>query len=219
MIHLLLYFYSPGIPRKIPVWHKGVRYPTIHINCNHHEKHNIDLSHGCVVFSCKETKYDKDPLTLYSEIDRTSDPNTLTENEKDNGWKLLFDGVSGNGWHGYNMKVFPDCWTIEDGSLTMTTTGSAESLDITYSKKYRNFALSLEYKLTKAANSGIIYQIAEDPKYKFPYETGPEFQVIDHENWPDKLEEWQINGANYAMYPPMVKPYKPLGEWNQLCLL
>ena len=67
--------------------------------------------------------------------------------------------------------------------------------------------------------SGVLYQVAEDKKYQFPYETGPEFQVIDHENWPDSLEDWQINGANYAMYPPLVKPYKPLGEWNQLFLV
>jgi hypothetical protein len=101
----------------------------------------------------------------------------------------------------------------------MNTKGSAESLDIITDKSYKRFAFSLEYKLTKAANSGVIFQIAEDAKYKFPYETGPEFQVIDHQNWPDKLEDWQLNGANYAMYPPMAKPYKALGEWNQLCLI
>jgi len=161
----------------------------------------------------------KDAMGLYSEIDKQAAPNTLSPGEKKDGWKLLFDGKTTNGWHGFNMKIFPDCWIIEDGALTMTTTGSAESLDILTDKKYRNFALCLEYKLTKAANSGIIYQIAEDPKYKFPYETGPEFQVIDHENWADKLEDWQINGANYAMYPPLVKPYKPLGEWNKLFLV
>jgi hypothetical protein len=164
-------------------------------------------------------KQSKDPLALYAEIDKKDAPNTLVPAEKKNGWQLLFDGKTTDGWHGYNMKVFPDCWTIEDGALTMTTTGSAESLDILTQKMYRNFALSLEYKLTKAANSGIIYQIVEDPKYKFPYETGPEFQVIDHENWADKLEDWQINGANYAMYPPLAKPYKALGEWNQLFLV
>ena len=158
-------------------------------------------------------------MGLYSEIDKKDAPNSLSPAEKKNGWQLLFDGKTTDGWHGYNLKIFPDCWAIEDGSLTMNTTGSAESLDILTNKKYRNFALSVEYKLTKAANSGIIYQIAEDPKYKFPYETGPEFQVIDHENWTDKLEDWQINGANYAMYPPLVKPYKPLGEWNQLFLV
>ena len=58
----------------------------------------------------------------------------------------------------------------------MTTQGSAESQDIVTNKKYRDFALSLEYKLTKAANSGIIFQVAEDTIYKFPYETGPEFR-------------------------------------------
>jgi hypothetical protein len=117
------------------------------------------------------------------------------------------------------MNSFPDCWSIEDDALTMNTTGSGESLDILTNETYKSFAFSVEYKLTKAANSGIIYQIKEDTLYKFPYETGPEFQVIDHENWADPLEEWQINGANYAMYPPAVKPYKPLGEWNRLLLV
>ena len=73
--------------------------------------------------------------------------------------------------------------------------------------------------MDKAANSGIIFQVAEDPKYTYAYETGPEFQVIDHENWPDTLEDLQICGANYAMYPPKVKPFKPAGEWNQLFLM
>jgi hypothetical protein len=171
-----------------------------------------------VIFSCG-TKQPKDATGLLAEIDKNDAPNTLSRGEKKNGWQLLFDGKTTDGWHGYNLKVFPDCWSIEDGSFTMNTTGSAESLDIITNKIYRDFALSLEYKLTKAANSGIIYQIAEDPRYKFPYETGPEFQVIDHQNWPDTLESWQINGANYAMYPPLVQPYKPLGEWNQLFLV
>jgi Domain of Unknown Function (DUF1080) len=159
-----------------------------------------------------------DPLSLYSEIDTKAPVNTLTKKEKKAGWQLLFDGKKTDGWHGYNMKVFPDCWKIEDGTLTMNSVGSKEDQDIITNKKYRDFALSLEYKMTKAANSGVIFQVAEDHKYKFPYETGPEFQIIDHENWPDKLEDWQINGANYAMYPPMAKPYKQIGDWNQLFL-
>ncbi len=159
------------------------------------------------------------PEALCGEIDKNAAPNTLTPAEKKNGWILLFDGKTTAGWHGYNLKVFPDCWAIEDGALTMNSKGSGESLDIITDKTYRKFALFLEYKLTKAANSGIIFQVTEDPKYKYPYETGPEFQVIDHQNWPDKLESWQENGANYAMYPPSAKPYKTLGEWNKLCLI
>jgi hypothetical protein len=159
------------------------------------------------------------PMSLYRQLDNNSGVNTLSGKEKRNGWKLLFDGKTTDGWHGYNLKAFPDCWIIEDGAFTMTTKGSGEDQDIITNRKYRNFAFSLEYKLTKAANSGIIFQVAEDPKYKFPYETGPEFQVIDHENWPDPLENWQINGANYAMYPPLARPYKPVGEWNRLLLV
>jgi hypothetical protein len=171
-----------------------------------------------IIISCGKSKT-KEPLILYAELDQKSAPNTISEKEKKNGWQLLFDGKTSEGWHGYNMKVFPDCWAIEDGTLTMNSKGSAEDQDIITNKKYRSFAFSVEYKLTIAANSGIIFQVAENTKYKFPYETGPEMQVIDNEGWPGKLEDWQMNGANYAMYPPLVKPYKPVGEWNHILLV
>ncbi len=171
-----------------------------------------------IIFS-SGTVQDKNPLSLYSELDKNAPVNTLTLNEKINGWQLLFDGQHTTGWHGYNMTVFPDCWTIEDGAFTMTTKGGGESQDIITDKVYKSFAFSVEFKLTKGANSGIIFQVAEDPKYKFPYETGPEFQIIDHENWPEHLEDWQICGANYAMYPPKTKHFKPVGEWNRLLLV
>lgn len=170
-----------------------------------------------VIISCGKTN-NNDPKALFDEITKNQTPNTLNSKEKKNGWQLLFDGTTTTGWRGYNMKVFPDSWKIEDASLTMNSVGGQEDQDIITNDKYRDFALSLEYKLTKGANSGVIFQIAEDTIYKFPYETGPEFQVMDQDNWPDPLEDWQINGANYAMYPPMAKPYKPIGEWNQLFL-
>lgn len=170
-----------------------------------------------VIISCGKSN-SNDPLSLNDELAKNSVPNTLSKKEAKKGWQLLFDGKTTNGWHGYNMNMFPDCWEIEDGSLTMTTVGGAESQDIITDEIYKDFAFSLEYKLTPAANSGIIFQVAEDTIYKFPYETGPEFQVIDHDGWNGPLEEWQINGANYAMYTPMTKPYKPVGEWNHLLL-
>lgn len=178
-------------------------------------------------FACSNKKSEQsnentsatDPMTLYSEIDRTSAPNTISEKEKSKGWQLLFDGATGKGWHGYNQNGVPECWAVEDGTLTMKSTGGQEEQDLVTDKEYKRFALSLEYKLTKGANSGVLFQIKEDPKYRYAYETGPEFQVIDHENWPDRLEGWQINGCNYAMYAPMETPYKTLGEWNQLMLV
>ena len=159
------------------------------------------------------------PKSLYGEIDPKSASNTLSQSEQEKGWELLFDGKTLNGWHGFNMKGLPDCWLVEDGTMKMTTVGAQESLDVVTDKTYKSFALSLEFKLTKGANSGVIYQIAEDTKYKYPYETGPEYQIIDHKNWKDPLEDWQICGANYAMYPPMAKPFKQLGEWNQVFLV
>ncbi|MCF8225668.1 MAG: DUF1080 domain-containing protein [Bacteroidales bacterium] len=168
--------------------------------------------------SC-DTQPKNEALALLDEIDMGAAPNVLTASEQENGWKLLFDGKTPNGWHGYNLDSFPDCWTIEDGTFTMNTTGGGEDQDIITNKEYRNFALYLEYKLTPGANSGIIFQVKEDPKYKYPYETGPEFQVIDHEGWPDPLENWQINGSNYAMYPPVTEPFRQVGEWNDLFLV
>ncbi len=171
-----------------------------------------------VMISCSSPAK-KDAQSLNAELEKNSPPNTLSNAEKKAGWQLLFDGKTTSGWHGYNLSGFPDCWIIEEGAFTMTTQGSAESQDIITDKKYRSFAFSIDFMLSPAANSGIIFQVEENPKYKFPYETGPEFQVIDHLGWEVKLEDWQKCGANYAMYPPLVDHPKPVGEWNQLLLV
>lgn len=172
-----------------------------------------------VISSCK-TQEKTDALTLYQELDKDLEINTLSKNEKQQGWILLFDGVTFNGWRGYNMDKFPESWEIVDGTFSMTSRGGGEnSQSIITEKKYESFAFSVEFKLTKGANSGIIFQVEEDTKYKYAYETGPEYQVIDHENWPTELEDWQICGANYAMYPPKTRPYKPVGEWNRALLV
>jgi len=172
-----------------------------------------------VVFFPSNLAPHKDAFSFYAELEKDSKPNSLTQKEERNGWILLFDGKASQGWRGYNLGKFAPSWKTEDGCLTMTSTGGQEDQDIITEKAYHNFALSLEFKLNRGANSGIIYQIKEDPKYKFPFETGPEFQIIDHENWPDPLEDWQILGANYAMYPPLARPYKAVGEWNHALLV
>jgi hypothetical protein len=185
------------------------------------KKLNLLLLAGLFAFSllsCKKSPKGS-PMDLYAELDKSAPVNSLTAKEKDAGWQLLFDGKDTVGWHGYNLKYFPDCWLIEDGTFTMTTEGRGESQDIITDKVYKDFAFSIDFKLDTGANSGIIFQVAEDTMYKFPYETGPEFQVIDHENWPDSLADWQICGANYAMYPPIARPFKPVGEWNNIFLV
>ncbi len=170
------------------------------------------------IFSCNNNK-NFDPQALYNELSMDATANTLTDEEEKNGWQLLFNGQDFSGWHGYNLEDVPDFWIIEDNAMTMTTKGGGESQDIITDEVYDDFALSVEYKLTEAANSGIIFQVKEDAKYKFPYETGPEFQIIDDEGYNGKLENWQVSGANYAMYSPLVKAYKPVGEWNHILLV
>jgi len=178
---------------------------------------------GLMYTSCKskDKEDSRDPLVLYNQVANPTSLNTLTDEQRRQGWQLLFDGKTGNGWHGYNQKGIPDFWAVEDGCLTMNSTGGGEEQDIITDKIYKNFAFSVEYKLTRGANSGIIYQVKEDPKYTFPYETGPEFQIADYNPQPGgrPINELQIHGANYGMYAPMEKPYKPIDEWNRMLLL
>jgi hypothetical protein len=174
-----------------------------------------------IIISACGTKNDAvTPLKLWAEIDLSAAPNSLTAKERKNGWQLLFDGETFGGWHGYNMTAIPDVWSIYGDCIVVDGAGGGEEeQDIVSDKLYGRFAFTLEYKLSKGSNSGVVFQVKEDPKYKFSYETGPEFQLIDHDNWYDPLEDWQIHGANYAMYPPETKPYRPVGEWNRLLLV
>jgi hypothetical protein len=168
-----------------------------------------------------KTGQNTDPLSLLAELDKNTPVNQLAPKEKKLGWKLMSDGKSFINWHGFNMDGVPDCWIIEEGAFKVLTQGGEESdKGLVTDKVYKSFALSLEFKVDKGANSGILFQVAEDPKYTYAYETGPEYQVIDHEGWPGSgLTKYQICGANYAMYAPKAEPFKPAGEWNQVLLV
>ncbi|MFN7116305.1 MAG: DUF1080 domain-containing protein [Saprospiraceae bacterium] len=128
----------------------------------------------------------------------------------------LFDGQSFKGWHGFNKTGEIKNWAIEDGALVcLGAAADAHGGDIVTDAEYENFELNWEWKVTPGANSGVMYHVIEDPKYQAPYETGPEYQVIDDVGFPEKLEDWQKAAADYAMYTPNEKKQlKPVGEWN-----
>lgn len=181
---------------------------------------SVLLSVGVGLFFNCGSSQKQGPNAYISELDVNSPVNTITDKEKSLGWDLLFDGSDLDGWHGYNGKDASACWRAEEGNLEVFTEGGKEqAVGLVTDKKYKNFVLSLEYKLTPGANSGIIFQVAENGKYTHPYETGPEFQIIDHASWPTPLEDVQINGANYAMYAPKAEPFRPIGEWNRILLV
>ena len=135
------------------------------------------------------------------------------DQQRSEDWIPLFDGKSLVQWRNYNKSSISG-WVIEDGSLKALGHGEEKSGDIITVKQYENFELSLEWKISPAGNSGILYLVKEDPAYEAVFETGPEYQLIDDEGWPEPLEEWQKTGANYAMHTAENKILHPAGEWN-----
>jgi hypothetical protein len=149
-----------------------------------------------------------------------STPNTLTNKEKKEGWQLLFDGVTTNGWHTYgkkNIKV----WKVEDGALHLDP--SAKKMfanaggDLVTDEEFDNFDLQLDWKISPKGNSGVMIYVKEDSaKYKEAYFTGPEMQVVDNDGHPDgKIFKHQA-GDLYDLVPSSKKAAKPVGEWNHM---
>lgn len=132
------------------------------------------------------------------------------------GFVSLFNGESLDGWHGFNKTGEVDNWQIEDGAMVcLGAAADASGGDLVSDGEYTNFELVWEWKVTKGGNSGVMYHVVESPKYHAPYETGPEYQMIDDIGFPEKLEPTQKSGADYGMYTPAAnKKLMPVGEWN-----
>jgi len=142
--------------------------------------------------------------------------NTLTQQDLNDGWELLFDGTSLNGWRDYNGDSLTAPWFAEDGMIQAKGEGADEHGYIVTEKIYENFELVWDWKIAEGGNSGVLYHVVENPKFAVPYVTGPEYQLIDEANFPDPLEDWQKTAADYAMYTtdPEKTVMKPAGEWN-----
>ena len=154
--------------------------------------------------------------------DSTSTASTDTAAAKTSEWVSLFDGKTFAGWHGFNKGTDSiKNWMIEDSSLIcLGAAKDAHGGDIVSDKSYGNFELTWDWKVTKGANSGVMYHVIEDKKYQAPYETGPEYQVIDDIDFPEKLEDWQKAGADYAiMAANDKKKLNKVGEWNSSRLI
>lgn len=115
--------------------------------------------------------------------------NTISPLEAKDGWKLLWDGKTTEGWRGARLSTFPDKgWSITDGVLKVHKSGGAESSnggDIVTTKKYKNFMLKVDFKITKGANSGIKYFVDSEMNKGEGSAIGCEFQILDDENHPD----------------------------------
>ena len=124
-------------------------------------------------------------------------------------WRPLFDGQTTTGWRGYRRPDFPAGWQIVDGALTRV----GEAGDIITVEEFGDFELKADWKIAPKGNSGIMYRVAETRGA--PYETGPEYQVLDDAGHGDGKNPLTSAGSIYAVYAPAKKVVKPAGEWNQ----
>lgn len=146
-------------------------------------------------------------------------PNTLTDAEKAQGWKLLFNGTDFSGWHNFKATGIKAGWQVKDGALVCVDPHNAG--DIVTPDKYGAFELQIDYNISEAGNSGIMYHVTDEEGAAWA--TGPEFQLEDNVKAADQIR----CGWLYALYQPPTDPKtgkpldatKPVGQWNHIRLL
>jgi len=158
---------------------------------------------------------------LFCSIGMAQTPNKLTNKEKKQGWKLLFDGKTNAGWHTYLKDTVGSKWQVKDGVIIFDPSQPENGGgDLVTNEEYENYELNLEWKISKGGNSGIIFDIQEDPKYSATYLTGPEMQVLDNIDAADNKKQNHLAGSLYDLAgDSTVSKPKPVGEWNQVRLI
>jgi hypothetical protein len=153
-------------------------------------------------------------LTLAALPAFAAEPNTLTDEEKAAGWKLLFDGQTTTGWVAIGKTEFPaEGWVAENGTLHHTKGGG----DIVTVDSYDSFELTFDWMIPMGANSGVKYNLPNPAK-----NIGFEYQLLDDENHPDGIKggrKHQTGGLYDLIEPALDKKVSPLGEWNSSRIL
>ncbi|HKJ78232.1 MAG TPA: DUF1080 domain-containing protein [Prolixibacteraceae bacterium] len=150
-------------------------------------------------------------------------PNELTKKEKKAGWELMFNGEDFDGWRKCNGTGMPANWTIEDNAMKVLlgegkNPGQGAGGDILFdNKKYKDFELSIDWKASEMANSGIFFNVREVPG-KPIYYAAPEVQVLDNENATDNKIDSHLAGSLYDMIAADPSTVNPAGEWNTIVI-
>ena len=155
-------------------------------------------------------------LTTSTAEEKAAAHNTLTKAEKADGWQLLFNGTDLKGWSNFKKTTIRPGWQVKDGTLACVDPKNAS--DLVNASTFGWFELQLEYNITEAGNSGIIFHVTD--KADAVWATGPEVQLEDNEKASDK----QRCGWLYGLYQPPIDPKtgktldatKPVGQWNHV---
>ena len=161
-----------------------------------------------------------------NEVEKPVGPNTLTKAEIADGWQLLFDGKTFDGWRGIGIDGVPEGhWKIVDGTIQKIASGDVPTQadgqpvkggDLISNKSYQNFELKFEWKISEGGNSGVKYNVNEDVSIKngSTGALGYEYQVLDDDKHSDNLNPNHRSGSLYDMIEAKGKTVKPVGEYN-----
>ena len=189
-----------------------------------------------VLTACGGKTKKSEPMTPEYSVVVNPTVNLADFTTDEDGYVVIFDGKTFNGWRGYGKDYVPAKWTIEDEAIKFNGTGGGEAQDgeggdIIFAHNFKNFELELEWKISKGGNSGIFY-LAQEIQAKDPntgefrmepiYISSPEYQVLDNENHIDaKLgkDNNRQSASLYDMIPAVPQNSKPFGEWNKAKIL
>jgi cytochrome c len=157
-------------------------------------------------------------LILYASCCRAQE-NKLTAKEEAEGWKLLFDGKTTAGWRNFKSNKIGPAWKVTEGALTVDPSDkNVKGGDIISDGQYGNFELLIEWKLQACGNSGIFFNVKEDPKYDYVFRTGPEMQILDNTCNEDAIDRHRA-GNLYDLIESKTVTVKPAGEWNSVKII
>ncbi len=147
--------------------------------------------------------------------------NTLSPQEKQEGWKLLFDGRDLKGWHRYNGKGIPSSWKIEQGVLHLNASSTGNTARdggdlVTDAVFAGDFDFKAEFKIEKHTNSGFFFFVQEGSQYPKIYTTGLEVQVGDDALYNKEVAHPHSSGDLFGLADVRMQEPKPLGSWNQV---
>lgn len=177
---------------------------------------------AAAVISCNNAASDKTDNKDTSKQTTLMSSNTLTDQQKADGWMLLFDGQTTKGWHKYGGEPVGSAWKVTDGVLHVDASEKdgwqiKGGGDIVTDEEFENFHLKLEWKIDTCGNSGVMFYIHEDSvKYKHPWMTGPEMQILDNACHPDAKIGKHKAGDLYDILAGTPDMSKPALEWNQV---
>lgn len=140
----------------------------------------------------------------------TAAANTLSDAEKAEGWKLLFDGRSLSGWERYGSANGVVGWTVRDGAIVWAANGAG---DLATSEEFGDFEFRYDWKISEGGNSGVIFRVTGQGDA--PWHSGMEMQVLDDARHSDGKIPSHRAGAAYDLITPPENVAKPVGDWNQ----